>query len=70
MNKPATHFIRVRPPGLEPGSTGYKPVTLTFELWAHVQLPRIRERHSNVLPHRHIFKEEIAGAVSVSIFIR
>src|SRR3989344_3140413 len=38
--KPATKectamFIFVRPPGLEPGSFGYKPRALTFELWAH-----------------------------------
>src|SRR3989338_7020100 len=60
----------VRPPGLEPGSTGYKPITLTFELRARMLLANILERHHNVLPHRHILKQKIACPVPKACFVR
>ena len=56
--KPATEectamFIFVRPPGLEPGSFGYKPRALTFELWAQVR-SKMRILHIFIFSERRV----------------
>lgn len=57
----------VRPPGLEPGSFGYKPNALTFVLWAQ-ERSKIRISHILIFSERRVHMINM-GAYAVRAYI-